>query len=84
MFDMQNQTGDPSTSARPTSAIAALRSPIAVLDLKLEGQSTVASLNMCVALPHQLKATHMSRFVEVLNEHRGEVTMRTMPALLTT
>src|SRR5207247_80684 len=26
--------------------------------------------------------THMSRFVEVLNEHRGEVTMRTLPALL--
>ncbi|MBI5281089.1 MAG: GTP cyclohydrolase I FolE2, partial [Candidatus Solibacter usitatus] len=43
---------------------------------------TVASLNMSVALPHHFKGTHMSRFVEVLNEHRGELTMRTMPALL--
>jgi GTP cyclohydrolase I len=38
---------------------------------------------MSVSLPHHFKGTHMSRFVEVLNEHRGEVTMRTLPAILT-
>ncbi len=31
-------------------------------------QSTVASVNMYVALPHHQKGTHMSRFLEVLNE----------------
>jgi GTP cyclohydrolase I len=32
-------------------------------------QATVASVNMYVALPHYQKGTHMSRFLEVLNEH---------------
>jgi GTP cyclohydrolase I len=32
-------------------------------------QTTVANLNMYVALPHHQKGTHMSRFLEVLNEH---------------
>lgn len=35
-------------------------------------QTTVASVNMYVALPHYQKGTHMSRFLEVLNEHTSE------------
>ncbi len=35
-------------------------------------QTTVAVVNMYVALPHYQKGTHMSRFLEVLNEHAGE------------
>jgi GTP cyclohydrolase I len=35
-------------------------------------QTTVASIDMYVALPHYQKGTHMSRFLEVLNEHAGE------------
>src|SRR5437870_8704349 len=38
---------------------------------------------MSVSLSPHFKGTHMSRFIEVLNEHRGELTMRTLPALLT-
>lgn len=34
-------------------------------------QTTVASINMYVALPHHQKGTHMSRFLEVLNEHNS-------------
>ncbi len=33
-------------------------------------QTTVASINMYVALPQEKKGTHMSRFLEVLNEHK--------------
>jgi GTP cyclohydrolase I len=32
-------------------------------------QTTVATVNMYVALPHHQKGTHMSRFLEVLNEY---------------
>jgi GTP cyclohydrolase I len=32
-------------------------------------QSTVASISMYVGLPHTQKGTHMSRFLEVLNQH---------------
>lgn len=35
-------------------------------------QTTVAKINMYVALPHHQKGTHMSRFLEVLNEQTGE------------
>jgi len=33
-------------------------------------QTTVASIDMYVSLPHDRKGTHMSRFLEALNEHR--------------
>lgn len=35
-------------------------------------QTTVAKINMYVALPHYQKGTHMSRFLEVLNQHTCE------------
>jgi len=35
-------------------------------------QTTVAKVNMYVALPHYQKGTHMSRFLEVLNDHTSE------------
>jgi len=36
-------------------------------------QHTVAEVNMYVGLPHDLKGTHMSRFLEVLNEHHNHL-----------
>ncbi len=81
MIDMQSQADDRQIDIDQVG-VSDLRSPIVVLDRASERQSTVASVNMSVALPHHFKGTHMSRFVEVLNEHRGELTMRTMPALL--
>src|SRR4051812_43220336 len=81
MIDMQ---GAADTREWPIDqvGVADLRYPIVVLDRARERQQTVATLSMSVSLPHHFKGTHMSRFVEVLNEHRGEVTMRTMPGLL--
>jgi GTP cyclohydrolase IB len=37
---------------------------------------------MSVSLPHHFKGTHMSRFLEILSRHQGEVTMRTLPEIL--
>lgn len=59
-----------------------LRFPIIVLDREEERQHTVATLSMSVSLPHHFKGTHMSRFIEVLHAHEGEVTMRTLPTIL--
>jgi GTP cyclohydrolase I len=59
-----------------------LKFPITVLDRRAERQHTIASLTLSVGLPHHFKGTHMSRFVEVLNGHRGEFTMRTLPEML--
>ncbi|MEM1329879.1 MAG: GTP cyclohydrolase FolE2 [Planctomycetota bacterium] len=35
-------------------------------------QTSVATISMYVSLPHHQKGTHMSRFLEVLNEHSSE------------
>jgi len=53
-----------------------IRYPITVLDKSKGEQHTVARVNMYVNLPHKFKGTHMSRFVEILNEYRGEVSVR--------
>ena len=62
--------------------VSGLRYPIVVLDRENQRQHTIATLKMSVNLPHEFKGTHMSRFIEVLNEHRGEITMRTVPSIL--
>jgi len=64
------------------AGVSGLRYPIVVLDKRHEKQHTIATIAMSVGVPHNEKGTHMSRFVEVLNERRGEVTMRTLPSIL--
>lgn len=59
-----------------------LHYPISVLDKKKSFQHTVADINMYVDLPHYFKGTHMSRFLEVLNEHRGEISIINFPDIL--
>jgi GTP cyclohydrolase I len=79
--DVQN-LGDERGLAIDYVGVSDLRYPIVVLDRKAESQHTVASISLSVGLPHCFKGTHMSRFIEVLHEHRGEVTVRTMPVIL--
>jgi GTP cyclohydrolase I len=62
--------------------VSELRYPIVVLDREHKTRQTVARIAMSVNLPHHFKGTHMSRFIEALNAHRGEITVRTLPALL--
>lgn len=59
-----------------------LRYPIVVLDRQQERQETVGQISMSVDLPHHFKGTHMSRFIEVLNMYRGEITLRNLPEML--
>lgn len=81
MEDVQNRTDERGIPLDQVG-VTDLRYPIIVLDRKQERQQTIARLTMSVNLPHHFKGTHMSRFIEVLNKHRGEVTMRTLPSIL--
>lgn len=56
--------------------------PVTLLDKAHGKQSTVATVNMYVGLPHHFKGTHMSRFVEVLNEHREGLRIGSFPKIL--
>lgn|ERR1022692_2880330 len=62
--------------------VSDLRYPITVLDRENKAQNTVGIFSLSVDLPHHFKGTHMSRFVEILNEHHGEITLRTVPKVL--
>lgn len=79
--DVQNRADGRNVSLDRVG-VGDLRHPIRVLDRERGTQDTVATFSMSVSLPHYVKGTHMSRFLEVLNEHRGEVTMRTLPSIL--
>ncbi len=46
--------------------------PIRLRDKFHKHQHTVAVVNMYVNLPHHFKGTHMSRFVEILNDFHGD------------
>jgi len=45
-------------------------------------QHTIANFNMYVALPHNFKGTHMSRFVEILHRHEREISVDSFDAML--
>lgn len=56
--------------------IRAIRHPVKVRDRSHGEQYTVATFNMYVGLPHNFKGTHMSRFVEVLNDHDNVISIQ--------
>src|SRR5262249_4641170 len=56
--------------------------PIVVLDRQHQRQQTIAKISMSVNLPRHLKGTHMSRFIEILSSHQGEITIHSIGPIL--
>ena len=59
-----------------------IRHPVVVRDRSGREQHTVATFNMYVSLPHNFKGTHMSRFVEILNQHEYEITVESFKRMI--
>ena len=59
-----------------------IRHPVRVRDRSEGEQHTIAMFNMYVYLPHNFKGTHMSRFVEILNNHEREITVDSFKDML--
>jgi len=59
-----------------------IRHPVRVKDRSEGEQHTVANFNMYVELPHNFKGTHMSRFVEILNQHEREISIKSFRVML--
>ena len=57
--------------------------PVRVKDRSGGEQHTIANFNMYVALPHDFKGTHMSRFVEVLHRNEREISVESFRDILT-
>jgi GTP cyclohydrolase IB len=60
-----------------------IRHPVRVSDRSGLEQHTVATFNMYVYLPHDFKGTHMSRFVQILNNHEREIGVASFKGMLT-
>ncbi|MCG8435877.1 MAG: GTP cyclohydrolase FolE2 [Gammaproteobacteria bacterium] len=59
-----------------------IRHPVRVKDRSGGEQHTIATFNMYVDLPHDFKGTHMSRFVEILENHEREISVDSFKDML--
>ena len=81
MIDVQSQKDHRHINIRKVG-VKGIKYPITVLDRDKGTQPVNATINMYVNLPHRFKGTHMSRFVEILNEFRGQINIRTFHRIL--
>src|ERR1039458_4063568 len=72
----------PSLSSADRVGIKGIRHPVKVKDKSVGVQHTIATFNMYVHLPHNFKGTHMSRFVEILNQHEREISVESFESIL--
>jgi GTP cyclohydrolase I len=79
--DVQN-SADTRHIAINKVGIKDIRHPVRIRDRSEGEQHTVASFNMYVNLPHNFKGTHMSRFVEILNNHEREISVQSFKEML--
>jgi GTP cyclohydrolase I len=64
--------------------IKGLKYPILLLDKAHKKQHTVATINMYVNLPKEFRATHMSRFIEIINSFHREIAISNIGKILRT
>jgi len=81
MIDIQNLKDERHVNIQKVG-VKGLKYPITVLDKTRKTQQVNATISMYVSLLHHFKGTHMSRFVEVLNEIREQVNIRTFRDIL--
>lgn len=62
--------------------IKSIKHPVIVKDKSGGEQSTIANFDMYVHLPHNFKGTHMSRFVEILNQNERTISVKTFEKML--
>lgn len=79
--DVQN-IADQRKIAIDKVGIKDIQHPVKVSDRNKGEQHTIANFNMYVNLPHHFKGTHMSRFVEILNQHEHEITVKSFREML--
>ncbi len=83
MLDVQNQKDDRNIDIDKVG-IKHIRYPVTVRDKEITTQQTVALINMYVNLPRAYKGTHMSRLIEILNEHNRSISIQNFSDILST
>jgi len=82
MVDIQNSPDTRNIDIQKVG-VKGIKYPVTVLDKKKGTQDVNATISMFVNLPHHFKGTHMSRFVEIINEYRGRINIKTFHEILT-
>jgi len=81
VVDIQSQKDDRNIDIQKVG-VKGIKYPILVLDKSNGTQHVNATVNMYVDLPHHFKGTHMSRFIEILNDYRGQINIKTFQQIL--
>jgi GTP cyclohydrolase I len=81
VVDIQSQKDDRNIDIQKVG-VKGIKYPIIVLDKSNGTQHVNATVNMYVDLPHHFKGTHMSRFIEILNDYRGQINIKTFQQIL--
>lgn len=81
MLDVQNQLDDRGITIDKVG-IKNLKYPIHFFDLQNKNYSSIAEISFFVSLSENLKGTHMSRFIEVLDRYRTQFRLSKVAELL--
>ncbi len=79
--DVQSST-DTRQIAINRVGIKDIKFPLTVKSLSGDESPTVASVNMYVNLPKHVKGTHMSRFIEILNQNKQAISVPSLEKTL--
>jgi len=81
MIDVQSRKDERQIEIQKVG-VKHVRYPITVLDRKNRTQATVGTINLYADLPHEFKGTHMSRFIEVVNQYYVDISMHNFMDML--
>lgn len=79
--DVQSQTDERNLSIDRVG-IRDIRQPVRIVDRAGIEQATIGTFGMFVQLAPEVRGTHMSRFVEILEERTGAYSLRSFPELV--
>ncbi|MBQ0052661.1 MAG: GTP cyclohydrolase I FolE2 [Treponema sp.] len=81
MIDIQNEQD---TREVPLQKVGVknVRYPVQVLDKEKKTQTTSATVNLFVNLPHNYKGTHMSRFIQIFHNYHKDISMQNFLEML--
>lgn len=75
MRDIQNEK-DTREIPLQKVGVKGVKYPVTVLDKNHKKQTTTATVDLFVNLPHNFKGTHMSRFIEVFHKYHQDISMQ--------
>jgi len=75
MRDIQNEE-DTREIPLQKVGVKGVKYPVSVLDKNKKTQTTTATVDLFVNLPHNFKGTHMSRFIEVFHKYHTNISMQ--------